>query len=85
MPAMERRWAEIDDDWRRKEERAIGQREANAAAARGGRLLPFPNPFDRWDPTKLSPEEADDPEAILRRHRRLRKICRPPKPRRYIV
>jgi len=76
----EKRWAEIDDDWRRKEERAMAQRAANAAADREGNPLPFPNPWDEADPTKLRPEEASE-EAALRRYREFCKICPPFKPK----
>jgi len=77
----EKRWAEIDDDWRRKEERAMAQRAANATAAREGRPAPFPNPFLFWDPTKLTAEEAQDEAAVLRRYREFCKICPPYKPK----
>lgn len=71
----EKRWAELDEDWRRKEERALEQRAANAAAARAGRPLPFPNPWDTLDPTKL-PRDASE-AARLERITELRKICKP--------
>ncbi len=49
---MARPWAEIDEDWKRKEERALAQRAANAAA-REDRPLPYPSPFSALGPTKL--------------------------------
>ena len=42
---MPRLWAELDEDWKRKEERALEQRRANAEAVREGRPLPYVNPF----------------------------------------
>ncbi len=76
-------WADIDEDWKRKEQRAQKQREANAEALREDRPLPFANPFDVWDPTKL-PRDAT-PEQILARNREFRKICRPPQPKRHTI
>ncbi len=80
---MARPWAEIDDDWRRKEERALAQRAANAAAARDGRPLPYPNPWDALDPTKL-PRDAS-PAAHQQRYREFRKRCPPFQPKRHTI
>ncbi len=80
---MARPWAEIDDDWRRKEERALAQRAANAAAARDGRPLPYPNPFGSAGPAKL-PRDAS-PEEYHRWFLEFRKICRPFQPKRHTI
>jgi hypothetical protein len=79
----EKLWAEIDEDWRRKEERALAQRAANQKAAREGKPLPYPNPFDRLDPTKLPPDAS--PSQIMERHRKFREICRPFQPKRHTI
>lgn len=81
----EKTWAEIDEDWRRKEERAKAQRQANAAALREGRPAPYPNPFLFWDPTKLTREVAEDEGADLRRYREFCKICPPAKTKRHVI
>ncbi|MEM7584602.1 MAG: hypothetical protein AAF560_14525 [Acidobacteriota bacterium] len=80
---MAKLWAEIDDDWRRKEERALAQRSANAAAAAAGEPLPFPNPWDTLDPTKL-PADAS-PEAIQKRYVEFRRLCPPYQPKRHTL
>ncbi len=80
---MVRLWAEIDEDWKRKEDRARAQRAANAAAAREGRVLPYPNPWETLDPTKL-PRDASR-EAYRQRHLEFRKLCPPFKPRRHVI
>ena len=80
---MAKLWAEIDEDWKRKEERALAQRAANAAAAREGRPLPYPSPWDVLDPTKL-PRDADR-EAHRQRFLEFRELCPPFKPKRHII
>ncbi len=80
---MEKPWAEIDDDWRRKEERALVQRAANAAAARKGEPLPYPNPLGTIGPTKLSREAT--PEEYQRWFLEFRKTCRPCQPKRHTI
>lgn len=79
----EKRWAEIDEDWRRKEERALAQRAANAAAIRQGKPAPYPNPFAVWDPTKV-PRDAS-PAQYRASVREFRKLCRPPEPKRHTI
>lgn len=79
----EKRWAEIDEDWRRKEERAMAQREANAAAVGEGRPLPYPNPWDAVDPTKV-PRDASF-EAQVQSVHEFRKICRPYRPKSHTI
>jgi hypothetical protein len=59
-----------------QETRAIAQRDANRRAKEKGLPLPFPNPWDVWDPTKLDPEEAT-PEKIADRYREFCKLCPP--------
>ena len=79
----EKLWAEIDEDWRRKEERALAQRAANADAVREGRPVPYPNFFALHDPTKL-PRDAT-PEQIQQRYREFCKICRPFRPKSHVI
>ncbi len=80
---MARPWAEIDEDWKRKEERALAQRAANAAAAREGRPLPFPSPWDALDPTKV-PRGATR-EAYRQSFLEFRKLCPPFRPKQYRI
>lgn len=63
-----------------QERRALEQRRANADAKREGRPMPFPNPWDTWDPTKV-PTGASD-EETLQSYREFSKICRKKKPKR---
>ncbi len=79
----EKPWAEIDEDWKRKEERALAQRAANAAAAREGRLLPHPSPWDTLDPTKVSPDAS--PEEIHRSYLEFCRRCPPVRPKRHTI
>ena len=79
----EKLWAEIDEDWKRKEERALAQRAANLAAVRDGKPAPYPNPFMAWDPTKV-PRGASPAEyraSLLE----FRKICRPREQKRHTI
>lgn len=59
----------------RQTERALAERAANAQAATEGRPLPYPNPWDALDPTKVAPGASD--EEILRSYKAFREICRP--------
>ncbi len=79
----EKLWAEIDEDWKRKEARALAQRAANLAATRAGKPVPYPNPFMAWDPTKV-PRDASPAEyrASLLEFRRL---CCPIEPKRHTI
>ena len=79
----EPRWADIDEDWRAKEERAMAQRRANEEAERQGLPLPYVNPFFLLDPTKVGPDAS--PEEISRSDREFSKICRPPSRKRYTI
>jgi hypothetical protein len=63
---------------RAQEARAIAQREANERAKARGLPLPYPNPWDVWDPTKLDPAEAT-PEKLAERYREFCKLCPPRK------
>jgi hypothetical protein len=58
-----------------REERAVREREANAAAAAAGRPIPFPNIWDRLDPTKV-PRNATAAE-IHASYLRFVQLCRP--------
>lgn len=80
---MDRPWAEIDEDWKRKEERALAQRAANVAAGREGKPLPYPSPWDTLDPTKL-PRDAP-PEAYRQSFLEFRKLCPPFQPKRHTI
>jgi len=73
------------DDWslEKEEERAMAQRAANERARRAGRPLPYPNPWDAVDPTKV-PRDAS-PEEIHRSYLEFSKICRPPPCKRYTI
>ena len=79
----EKLWAEIDEDWKRKEERALAQRAANAAAVDEGRPVPYPNPFASADPTKVTADAT--PEEIQQRYREFCKICPPFRPKRHTI
>jgi len=58
-----------------QEQRAVLEREANAQAAAEGRPLPFPNVWDRLDPTKV-PSGAS-PAEIHTSYLRFAELCRP--------
>lgn len=70
-------------EWREKEARAIAQRAANAEAKARGEPMPYPNPWDGVDPTKL-PEDAT-PEQITDRYKAFAKICRRAPTKRYTI
>lgn len=59
-----------------REQRAAAQRDANAAARERGEPLPFPNPWDELDPTKVAVDAT--PDEVLRSHEAFNRICRPP-------
>jgi len=56
--------------------RARAERSANARAAAEGRPLPFPNPWDAVDPTKV-PRDAT-PAEIHASYVAFRQLCPPP-------
>lgn len=58
-----------------QEQRATDERGANARAATTGEPLPFPNVWDRWDPTKV-PATATA-EEIQASYVRFRRLCQP--------
>ncbi len=60
-------------EWREKEALAIAQRAANADAQARGLPMPFPNPWDKLDPTKVGP--AATPEEITASYKAFRAIC----------
>ena len=76
-------WADVDEDWRAKEERALEQRRANEEAERLGLPQPYVNAFWLLDPTKVGPDAT--PEEITLRYREFSKICRPPQPKKYTI
>ncbi len=80
---MARPWAEIDEDWKRKEERALAQRAANAAAMCEGKPPPYPNPLSASGPAKLPPDA--DPEERHQWYLEHRKSCRPFRPKRHLI
>lgn len=57
--------------------RALAQREANQRAHASDRPLPYPNPWDAVDPTKLPPGASD--EAHQTRYEAFRELCPPPR------
>jgi hypothetical protein len=59
---------------RTQESRAISERRANEKAHAARERLPYPNPWDDWDPTKLDPSKAT-PEAIHARYVEFCKLC----------
>jgi hypothetical protein len=61
-----------------QERRALAQREANERAAAEGQALPFPNPWDRIDPTKIPREMAGT--RMQASYAAFRELC-PPRPR----
>lgn len=63
--------------------RSLAQRSANERARGAGEPLPFPNPWDELDPTKLPPHA--DPEQIHLRVVRLGEICRRPPCKRHTL
>lgn len=74
---------QMPDWWKEKEQRAVAQRKANEDALQAGEPLPYPNPWDTIDPTKVAPDATA--EEIHQRYLEFRKICRPPKPKRYTI
>jgi hypothetical protein len=54
--------------------RALQQREANAAAYASGEPLPFPNIWDALDPTKVHPDATA--AEIRASHREFDRLCR---------
>jgi hypothetical protein len=54
----------------------MAERAANDAARQRGEPLPFPNPWDVLDPTKV-PSDAT-PEEIARSYEAFALICRAP-------
>lgn len=62
---------------RSQEARALRERAANRAALRRGEPMPFPTPWDAWDPTKLAPGASQ--AAVERRYVEFSKLC--PRPR----
>jgi hypothetical protein len=59
-----------------REARAMAERAANEAARERGEPLPFPNPWDALDPTKVPPDAT--PEEIARSYAAFAEICRTP-------
>lgn len=55
--------------------RAMAQRAANAEARRMALPLPFPNPWDAVDPTKVDRDATI--EEIHRSYLEFAKLCRP--------
>lgn len=56
-------------------QRAELEREANRLAAQAGQGLPFPNFWDRLDPTKVRAPATDDETQAS--YAEFRKLCRP--------
>ena len=66
-----------------QEARALAQRTANQRALAEGEAMPYPNVWDRLDPTKV-PCDAT-PDQISQRYKEFCKICPPPKRIEYIL
>lgn len=62
-----------------REGSALEQRAANERAAQAGHPLPFPNLWDRLDPTKV--DHDANPEQMQSSYVAFTKLCRP-RPRR---
>ena len=67
----------------RQERQAIAQRCANERAKAQGLPLPYPNPWDIWDPTKVRPDAT--PEEIHWSYLEFRKLCAPPLRKSYTI
>ena len=63
--------------------RSLAERRANARAALANVPLPFPNPWDAADPTKV-PRDATA-EQIHTRYIEFRKLCPPPTRRKHFL
>ena len=63
--------------------RAMAERCANQYARDHILPLPFPNPWDVWDPTKVDPDAT--PEQIAERYLEFSKLCPPSRRIKYIV
>ena len=59
----------------RQEQRAERERAANACASADGRPLPFPNPWDEVDSTKVTGPATD--AEMHASYEEFRKLCRP--------
>lgn len=79
----EKRWAQLDENWRAKEERAQRERAANLEALQEGRPAPYANPFWQLDRTK-APAGAT-PEEITRSYQEFAKTCRRPTRKRFTI
>lgn len=66
-----------------QEARSRRERAANRRAARRGAPLPFPNPWDAWDPTKVDPGAT--PDEIHASYLEFRKLCAPRPRKRYTL
>ena len=69
-------------EWQAKEAVAVAQRAENASAQARGEPMPFPNPWDGVDPTKV-PADAT-PEQITASYKAFSQICRV-RTRRYTI
>lgn len=81
----EPRWADIDADWADKERRATDARAANARAAAAGEPLPYPNPWDVLDSTKIPAGEEATPARLRESYLAFRRICRLPPCKRHVI
>jgi hypothetical protein len=54
---------------------AMAEREENRLAALARRPLPYPNPWDAFDPTKVAADATDD--EVQASYVAFRELCRP--------
>ncbi len=73
----------MPDWWAEHEAQTMAEREANQAAFQAGQPVPFPNPWDVWDPSKL-PRDAP-PEAYPESYRAFTRLCRPKPRKRHVL
>ncbi|MCA9548309.1 MAG: hypothetical protein KC613_28090 [Myxococcales bacterium] len=73
-PPPEPRPEDFEDPFEFKAARATWQRARNDEAKAAGQPLPYPNPFDRWDPTKVGPDATE--AELMASLEAFQRICR---------
>jgi len=79
LPRYDWRMQRLRAKTEEQERLALDQRAANERAARAGEPLPFPNMWDRLDPTKVARDAS--PDELQASYVAFGKLCRP-RPRR---